>query len=312
MFFRMWCYILLLIFTHTCLADELIIEPDMGRTPILSAISHTQSSLNVVMYGMTDSAFIQELINAKNNGKEITILLEPHPYKNDHENDYAIKKFNDAQVNLCFSDPSHFSLTHQKTFLFDQQSALIMTFNLTDATFKKERNFALLVTNPTMLQEIQRVFRADCLHQPIAVETPDLIWSPNNSRAKIIEAIRDAKSTIKIYAQTLSDYQIIGEIAKAARAGIKVEILSSANPPGAPLPKQYVYLTKAGAIFHFNDKYIIHAKVIIIDDQYALVGSINLTKPSVNANRELSVITKDPIVIHELLATFNQDSLPSQ
>ncbi len=63
-------------YTLTCFADELIIEPDRGREPILTAILNATSSINLAMYGLTDSQFTQALAASKNNGKNIRVLLE--------------------------------------------------------------------------------------------------------------------------------------------------------------------------------------------------------------------------------------------
>ena len=207
-------------------ADRLIIEPDSGRKPILAAISNAASSVDLAIYGLTDLSFTQALVLSKNNGKTIHVLLEPHPYKVPEENTPAIRLLQHAHIPLHWPDNSH-RLLHQKTFLFDHQTALVMTFNLTQASFKNERNFALLITNPSMVQEIQRVFDADWQHQSVTVTHPNLVWSPDNSRKKILAFIQQAQSEIKIYAETITDYQIIGALAKAARSHINVQIILS-------------------------------------------------------------------------------------
>ncbi len=257
------------------------------------------------MYGLTDKRLIDALIQAQHNGKKVRILLEHHPYKNEGENISSSNLLQDAHINLQWANPE-FKLTHQKTLLLDQQDALVMTFNLTNSSFKKQRNFAVLITNPSTVQEIQTVFNSDWQHKNISVENPNLIWSPNNSREKLLDLIYHAKSAIKIYAQSLSDYKIIGALAKAARSGIKVQILTSSNN-STTHSKKFDYLTHAGVKIRFSKNYIIHAKVIMIDRQLAVVGSINLTKASIDDNRELAVITQDPKIIAELITTFNHD-----
>ena len=52
---------------------------------------------------------------------------------------------------------------------------------------------------------------------------------------------------------------------------------------------------------------MIHAKVFIIDNEKAVIGSINLTRASLDDNRELAVITEDPTVLKQLIHTFDQD-----
>lgn len=292
-------------FNPSLFADQLIIEPDDGRAPILSAIQHANSSVSLVMYGMTDERFISALINAKNQGKLVQILLEPNPYKAGDENSIAIKQLQAAHVDLHWPD-KQFKLTHQKTFLFDQKTALVMTFNLTHSTFNRERNFALLIDNPDEVQEIQQVFTDDWSHQNSKVQDANLVWSPDNSREKILDLIQNAKSSLQIYAQDISDYQIVGALAKAARRGVTVDIIMS-DKSEKYKNKKLAYLRRAGARIKTNSHYYIHAKVMIIDHEQTLLGSINFTKSSLENNRELSVITKDSRVLKQLTETFEQD-----
>lgn len=297
---------ILLFFTHSCLADQLIVEPEKGREPILSFINHAKSSIELVMYGLTDNELIDALIHAKNNGKKVTILLESKPYRAEDENHFAMRELRANQLEINKANPD-FKLLHQKTLLIDQQTAIVMTFNFTHSSFKNERNFALVVTDPAEVLEIQRVFNADSEHKAISVHHSHLVWSPNNSREKILELLQGAKTSIKIYAEGLSDYQTIGTLAKAARSGVSTQILMSDESNSSHSSRKFDYLTRAGVKMRFSKNYMIHAKVIIIDGKRAVLGSINLTKPSIDNNRELSVITEDPAVIGELNKTFNSD-----
>ena len=285
--------------------EQLIIEPDMGIAPISAMIADAKSSVDLVTYGFTEKQLISAFINAKKRGKNVSILLEPHPYKAEDENISAIQQFHTANINVLTPNPD-VRLTHQKTLITDQNLALIMTFNFTHSTFTKERNFGLIIDDPAMIQEIIRIFNADTQHKNISVTHPNLVWSPNNSREKILNFINDAHSEIKIYAQDVSDYQTIGALAKAARAGKKIQILMP-EPRQTTHSKKFAYLKKAGIDIRFSKNYLIHAKVMIVDRKRAMLGSTNLTRSSINENRELSIITQDPEVIKELIKTFNQD-----
>jgi cardiolipin synthase len=294
----------LFFFMTLCHAEKLIIEPEMGREPVLSVINHAKTSVDVVMYGFTDPAFMTALSNAKNSGKQVQVLLEKTPYKNEQENATAIQFLQQANINLKWSNPE-FKLTHQKTMIIDHHDALIMTFNFTKSTFKNERNFGLLIDDPAMVSEIENVFHADWDYKNIAVHSPNLVWSPTNSREKLLQFIQQAKSSIEIYAQSVTDYKTIGALAHAAKNGIKVEIITSSKPDGKS--KKLDYLIHSGVTIHYSNHYYIHAKVIIIDHHLAMLGSMNLTAASIDKNRELSVITQNQDVIQQLEKTFSND-----
>lgn len=283
-------------------ADSLIIQPTAGREPILQKMEKAKS-IDLIMYGFTDPAFIDAFIAAKKSGKNVNILLEPLPYKNAQENIEAMLRFKKENVNLFTPNPS-FQLTHQKTFIFDREYALVMTFNLTRQTFKNQRNFAIFIHDPSMVKEIDAVFKADAQHVKITPMHPNLIWSPDNSRQKLLNLINDSEKEIKIYAQSVSDYQIIGALSKAAKRGVKVQILTE---PHNPQQKKWSFLKKSGVEICFEHPHMIHAKVLMIDKKRFALGSINLTKPSLDRNRELSVISEDKNILRELLKTFSAD-----
>lgn len=300
--FKILTAFILVNFSLFCFADELIVEPDNGRAPLIEAIHHAKKTVNLTLYGFTDTNFMQSLADAKNNGKTVRILLEPHPYRANDENTKAIQFLQHADIPIHWPS-EQFKFLHQKTFLLDNDNAIVMTFNLTRSTFKNERNFALRITDAAMVQEIQRVFNADWQQQQSFVSNPNLVWSPDNSRTKILDFIEQAQSDIKIYTQNIADYEVIGALAQAARSHVKVQILLSSMPT----KKRLNYLRHAGVKVHKSDGYYIHAKVFIVDQKRAMVGSINLTKTSLDKNRELSVITYDKKIIQQLTDIFDQD-----
>lgn len=301
---RFICTLFLFLISPTLWADQLIIEPDMGRAPIIDAVNQSKYKLDLVMYGFTDPDILKPLLAQQSKGRSLRVILERNPYKATNENQKTISAFTDHQVNWQGDIPP-FRLIHQKTLLIDDQKALIMTFNFTRASFKNERNFALLIDDPKRVKKIADIFLADWNHKPtqLSLDQDDLFYSPENSQEKLIALMGRAHSSLQIYAQSISDIKITDALAKAAKRGVQVSIITS-----APLhEKQASRLQQAGVRIHYNKKYYIHAKAMIIDQRAVLIGSINFTQPSLNHNRELSVLSKDPQVIAQLNRVFNDD-----
>ena len=293
----------LFILTFTIHADQLIIEPDAGRKPILDAIANTQHSLDLIMYGFTDQTLLNAILRKKQEGKNIKLILEPRPYKSAGENNKTISVLNTNDI-LWQGEIPGTNLIHQKTLLLDNEKAIVMTFNFTHSTFSKERNFALILDDPSRVKAIASLFSSDYNHVPNDISSTDLIISPENSRAKLLALIDHANISIRIYAQGINDYKILGALANAAKRSVNVEIITS----NVLREKQQHYLERAGVKIHYSKKWIIHAKIMIIDNEKAVIGSINLTRPSLDHNRELSVITTDKQVITQLNQTFEKDS----
>lgn len=286
----------------TCYADQLIIEPEMGRAPLIKAMEESKQSVKLVMYGFTDETLLNSLIKKKLANKTVQVILEKEPYKAIDENKKVITKLKTHHIPWQGSIPPH-RLIHQKTLLVDNEKVIVMTFNFTHSSFKNERNFGLIIDDAKRVKAINTLFSADWNHVPNQAPDTDLLLSPDNSRQALLKFINTAKRSIKVYAQSINDYKIVGALASKARKGVEVSILTSHKPR----EKQANYLEQAGVKIAISKHYYIHAKVIIVDNEQAVLGSINLTKPSFDNNRELAVITRDKTVISQLNNTFHQD-----
>ena len=297
----------LLLISHTIFANQLIIEPDMGRAPLLNSIEKAKHSIDLVMYGFTDETLLEALLAKKNHGTDLKVILEPSPYRAADENSDTIAIFKKNNVQWI-PGVDNMRLTHQKTLILDDKKAIVMTFNFSHSSFDvkashPQRNFGLIIDDPKMAQDIAEVFNADFQHQRPSMKNDDLIYSPYNSREKWLQYINQAKHSIKMYAQSISDKEIVNALSDAGNRGVKIEILTTDKS------KQAVYqeLTQSGVDLEISKHYYIHAKVIIIDNQIAILGSINLTRASLDDNRELAVVIRDASIIQKLNDTFQHD-----
>lgn len=295
--------LLLLIALPSAFANRLIIEPEMGRAPLIKALQESKHSIQLVMYGFTDPTLRDTLLSLHN--RTVQVILEAKPYRAETENNTTIAAFQHDNI-AWHGGVQTFRLIHQKTLLIDGSEAWVMTFNFTQSSFKQQRNFAVVLDDARTVHEIGRLFSADWNQKAYALPMDfqnTLLLSPDNSRTVLTQLINQAHSSIDIYAQTLNDYQIIGTLEKAGKRGVKIRLLTT----GKLRDKQSAYLEQAGVTIQYVTKLMIHAKALIIDGQKAMVGSTNLTRSSLDNNRELSVITTDRAIVDPLKNTFAKD-----
>ncbi len=281
---------------------RLFIEPRAGIAPVIQLINSAHKSIQITMYLWTPSRtdVVQALGEAVKRGVRVEVRLERRPFGG-HLDLSVFNALKDAGVEVQFTRPFHFAYVHQKTMIVDYGTALISTGNFTGSAFQANREYLVETENAAWVREIEQVFQADWSGKSIDLANARLVWAPSrtldgvregNARKVILGMIDRARKSLWIEQAGLEDHQVIGALEQAMVRGVKVYIVGSPADPredGYFVPGAETLAAK-GALLRYLASPYVHAKVIIADGQKALVGSINLSRNSINANRELSVV----------------------
>lgn len=86
------------------------------------------------------------------------------------------------------------------------------------------------------------------------------------------------------------------ELAHAQRRGVDVTVILEGDDPVGPENRAVAgYLTRRGVkVLYPRGRRTTHAKAVVIDDRYVLIGSHNITHAALSKNRELSVLLDSP------------------
>jgi cardiolipin synthase len=103
-----------------------------------------------------------------------------------------------------------------------------------------------------------------------------------------------------------------GELAKAARRGVSVVVVTPNalnNHPIARLAsrRRYGELMAAGVEIHEYQPTMIHAKILIIDGLWTVLGSTNFDNRSFGLNDEVNVALRDEVLASRMEADFAAD-----
>jgi len=296
-------------------AGTLLVEPDMGREPLLAAINSAARSIDLVIYEITDGKITDALIAAAKRGAAVRVLYNYDSFKlaKHDPNAKTIKKLDKAGVSMRKA-PGSFIHTHQKTFIFDRSSAIIMTFNLNPKHFSKIRDFGFITSAAPEVAEIEQVFEADWGGAKAAPSDPSLVWSPDNARSKILSMINSAGKSLDLYSEEALDRGGLKALCDAAARGVTVRFITprlkgkstkDVNAPGRKMLAAKGVQVKVGKALYY------HAKMILADygaaGQTAFLGSQNLSETSLDRNRELGIILGDPAILGALSSTFEKD-----
>ncbi len=133
------------------------------------------------------------------------------------------------------------------------------------------------------------------------------IFSPGTS-SDLVSLIREAKATIDIEMYVFTDDALARELTAASQRGVSVRVILESRVKSSSLDTIANALRAGGADVRWASAQftLTHSKVMIIDGQKALVGSINFSKNAQNKNRETAVIIQGP-ALGPLISTFETD-----
>jgi cardiolipin synthase A/B len=295
---------------------QVFVEPDDGEQVITNAIGSAQKSIWLEIYILSDRNVIRALEEAANQGLDVRVMLEPHPFGGGTSPTKTLDELAASGIKTQFTNPS-FSLTHEKGLIIDDTTAYIMTSNFSRSALGgsssssgyRNREYGIIDTIQQDVLATEAIFEADWNHSNVQFNDPNLVVSPINSRNDFTTLINSARSTLLIEAEEMNDSDIEQAIANAAQHGVQVEvILPVANTSSGDSSSQGIASIKqSGAHVREDPQLYMHAKIIVVDNKVAFVGSENISAQSLDQNRELGIIVSDASVLNTLQTTFQND-----
>jgi phosphatidylserine/phosphatidylglycerophosphate/cardiolipin synthase-like enzyme len=287
---------------------SLITEPGPGDGPFVALIDSARYNVRLAMYELEDPLVEQALVAAAARGVRVMVLLDDGQYGSGRPSNQAAYDYLSAHGVTVAWAPTYFALLHEKTIVVDRRIAAIMTLNLTPDYYSSSRDFAVLDRQPADVAAIERVFDADLAGRQI---TPgagigDLVWSPG-AQAPIAALIMRARRSLDIESEEMDDPAVTRELCQAARRGVQVRVVMTYQ---SAWRVAFSYLAGCGVHIHAyasTSMLYIHAKLIRVDERIVFLGSQNISRQSLDYNRELGIITENPQIAASTRETFDND-----
>jgi cardiolipin synthase len=294
------------------MTHSLIVLPDDTAKPILDALDRATRSLNIRMFLFTDPTLLEAVVAARRRGVNVRVMLNPARRSGEAENEEARKALAAAGIEVRDSNPA-FDLTHQKSMVIDNATGFVESLNWERRDLTETRDYAVVTTRRHEVEEMVECFDADWTRQDFSPKPQSrLVWCPNNGRERIAEFIDSAKHTLWLQNERYQDTVIIERLVRAANRGVKIHIL--ARPPHTLKQAKLVegvgglrIMRDVGAKIHKLKGLKLHAKMILVDDERAVVGSINLAPGSFDARRELAIDVDSRHVVDRLNKVARDD-----
>lgn len=225
---------------------------------------------------------------------------------------------------------------HRKMAIIDGRRAFVGGINIADEydafgeDHRRWRDVALSLEGPAARQ-LQRLFLESWIGEtgesPLVLPDQAQAWvgrdqvlivsgGPHHNRSYIRSAFRMAMAGATSIIRIANPYfipgpRVVRSLLRAAHRGIRIQLMLPARSD-VPLVRlvsrsTYAPLLKAGIEIYEREKTMLHAKVMLIDDYWTVVGSANLDQRSFHRNYEVNVIVDSHEFGRQVAAMFATD-----
>jgi phosphatidylserine/phosphatidylglycerophosphate/cardiolipin synthase-like enzyme len=290
-------------------AARLIVEPDAGMAPIDALLASPRRSLDLTIYELVDPTIEAILAADAARGVRVRVLLD-HGLEA-QRNTPAYSFLRSRGIDAVWSSDRFFA-THEKAFVIDDRTAVIMSLNLAAQYYATSRDVAVVDRDPRDVAAIEAVFAADLSGAAIrAAPADDLVWSPDDSEPDLLALIAAARRSIAVESEELSSTRIVEALVAAARRGVRVSVAMTYDARWASALSAIAAAGGTVRTFTGETPLYIHAKLLVVDAGTpagrAFVGSENLSDASLQHDRELGIVLVAPGPVDQVAAVVAGD-----
>jgi len=271
---------------------KLIVQPDAGIAPVVTAIKQAKKSINVLIFRLDRSEITHALEAAVARGVRVRALTA-------HANRGGTKSLRKLEMDLLAAGVTVSRTAddlvryHGKIMIVDRAKLFVLGYNLTRADIEKSRSLGIATKKRDLVEEALKLFEADFDRKAYKGGARFLLVSPVNSRERLTAFITRARKQLLIYG-VVTDLAMVRLLNAKARAGVDVRILGK-------LAKSHELTAEK-----YPGKRL-HVRAIVRDGRAAFVGSQSLRKLELDARREIGVVVRDARVVKRIVEVLESD-----
>jgi cardiolipin synthase A/B len=272
---------------------KLIVQPDAGLPPVLTAIKQAKKSIDILIFRLDRAELARALETAVTRGVHVRALTA-------HQNRGGTKTLRRLEMELLAGGVTVSRTAddllryHGKMMIVDGKILHVYGFNFTGLDIAKSRSFGVITKNHKLVAEAVKLFEADFERQSFKPSCDRFVVSPENARDRLASFLKGARKQLLIYDPKVSDDAMLRIISERIKAGVDVKIIGKVEAKWNIRSERYPGKR-------------LHVRAIVRDGERAFIGSQSLRRLELEKRRELGVIITDGSVVRELQKVFEQD-----
>jgi cardiolipin synthase A/B len=272
---------------------KLIVQPDDGVTPLLSAIRSAKKRIDIAIFRSDRRDIENALKAAAAKGIKVEALIADVNRGGTDSLRKLELRFLEAGI-IVARTADDLVRYHDKFLIIDHRILYVLSFNYTHLDIDHSRGFGIVTTNAAWVKEGIRLFSADCTRSTYKGGLETFVVSPTNSRKTLGAFLRRAKTHLLIYDPKISDKEMLRILQERAKSGVEIRVIGKVDGE-----HKFQSQKLAGRR--------LHTRTIIRDHRQAFIGSQSLRPAELDSRRELGLIVHDAKVVKQLIDVFESD-----
>jgi len=274
---------------------KLIVQPDAGLAPIVTAIRQARKSVDILIFRLDRFEIARALAAAVTRGVRVRALTA-------HTNRGGTKSLRKLEMLLLEAGVTVSRTAddlvryHGKMMVIDGKILHVYGFNFTGLDMAKSRSFGVISKNRKLIEEASKLFTADFDRRPYSPGYDRFVVSPENARERLARFISGARRQLLIYDPCVSDDAMLRLLTERVKGGVDVRVIGRVEAKWADEIKSEKYPGRR-----------LHIRAIVRDGKRAFVGSQSLRRLELEKRREVGVIVTDQLVVSQMLDVFEKD-----
>ena len=280
----------------------------------VNLVDNSKTSIDIAIFGYNEiPAITDALQKAKNRGVKIRFIYdEPFDVLETYYNDNRIIK-NLASVsasdrNLRAKSSSNY-LMHNKFVIFDEATVYTGSMNFSSTGLSGyDVNDIVVIQSKEVADLYQKEFEQMLKGKfhtakeklpnnrtfKLGDTAIEIYFSPKDkSSGRIVQILKSAKKYIYVPAFLITHQGISTELINAKNRGVDVRIILDANSTSTKNSKHKILRSNGIQLKTENYAGKLHSKMIIVDDEYLITGSMNFSNSGEDKNDENLLIIND-------------------
>jgi len=262
--------------------DRLVSAVEDRRGALLDVIRQARSRITLSLFRCNDDEIIAELAAATARGVIVEVLVTSRSKGGRKRKQKLWRALEQTGASLrAYTDPV--VKYHPKYLVADEGPAVVASLNFTRKCFRKTCDALVITHDPEVVSGLRKLWTADRDRLPMPEDlTERLIVGPERARRQFTALIARARTSIRLIDAKLSDPELVSVLNARRAEGLTIELFSG---------------KRVGDLKS-------HGKLMLIDDETVVVGSLALAALSLDFRREVAIVVNEPSAVADALELF--------